>query len=183
MNSFDKQIIETQLYRDYFKTTKEHNIAPGVYPKIRLSGVKTCAGQVHYQSWRGTRELCDIEIQISKSYYEKFGYQRSLATLMHEIAHLSAFEKYGTGVDHDDRFQVICIALGGSLSPNKTSEKYMDSTTDEYIDHSKWHYTCPTCGNNRKTIRRMNKGKRVEGTHLCGRCGTNLNKWTEKKLS
>jgi len=182
MDKFEKNQIEQQLYSDYFKAVKDLGVLCGIYPTIKLANVKKIAGDVTYESYKATKEICGVTIRLATSYYEKFGYQRIKATLMHEIAHVVAFVYHGEGCGHDDRFQEWCSVLGGTMSKHYASDKFKDCTTDEYIDHSKWEYKCPGCGHTRKYARRMSLKKRTSGNYACGRCGTCLTKFIEKSI-
>ena len=185
MKNTEKRAIERLLFCDYLEATEKHDIATDVTPTIRLSNMKKAAGDVHYAWNRYSRIITRIEIRISKSYYEKFGYQRSYETLMHEIAHVAIFDEKkrdSIGGDHGIEFQDWCVKLGGSMSKYMTDAKYMDSTTDEYIDHNKWHYTCPKCGGVIKRVRRISKRIRESQTHTANCCGTDFNKFTETKI-
>jgi len=185
MTKTEKSQIEKKLYRDYFKVTKANHICTDVYPTIKLSRVKKCAGDVNYWSGKWDKKITRIDIRISQSYYEKFGYKRSYETLMHEIAHIAVFAQYkrDSGANgHGEHFQKWCMRLGGSMSKHFTSAENMDSTTDEYIDHRKWSYTCPKCGCVNKTIRRKSEKKRTSTRYICGVCGTNFNLFVEKQI-
>ena len=186
MTKWEKQAIESRLYRDYYKTTEKYGIAPNITPTIKISNIKKSGGDVAFKSWTGTRVISDIEIRISKSYFEKFGYQRSYQTLMHEIAHLADFEENGRHTkrtSHTKTFQKWCVKFGGSLSKYYAADEYMDSTTDQYIDHIKWHYTCPNCNGVIHRTKRISTKIRTSGQYTSGCCNTNLTQFIETKVA
>ncbi|MGJ8676182.1 MAG: SprT-like domain-containing protein [Akkermansiaceae bacterium] len=87
-------------------------------------------------------------------------------TLLHELAHLMAHERYGRGrfkkiAPHGLEWQAACAELGlaGETATHRLPLPRRSMT-------KKWRYSCPSCGEGFERVRRI---KRASGCYNCCR--------------
>ena len=115
----------------------------------------------------------DYSVHISTDTYFQFGFDRSLGTLRHEVAHHITWIKNGY-CRHDYLFKSICARLGGTMNPKQAGYQFASSATTDFIQRTrlprKYHYTCP-CGVN------FYKARQYRGRSLfrtCRICNTKV---------
>lgn len=151
---------------------EKYNIRLEYSTRLKLSG-----GNIEVK-----KRSMDVIIKLNFSYFQKFGIERSIATLRHEFAHLIQYDRRGK-MGHDFEFKSICARLGGSMCAKQAGTTFAASATDQYAERIyKYSYTCPTCGATSKRVRRMSADMRNSTRHSCARCRTKLNKFIEKEI-
>lgn len=134
------------------------------------SRLQTTAGRCRLK--RVLEESCEYtifgRIELNPDYYKQFGFERTVGTFLHEIAH--AVQAALTGrTGHDRFFRSICHALGGTMNTKMAGAVYKDSGTKEYIKTEwKYLYVCP-CGKGSKKYKRKPQRKMLFRLH-CPEC-------------
>ena len=122
--------------------------------------LKTTAGRYCWNTYKGTQY-----IEIATNLVEKFGVDRGMTTLLHELAHYINQVKYN-GSGHCPRFKSICAKIGGTMNTRQSGTKYAECATKEFITTpNKYKYTC-TCGQIYKSK------KKINDFNKCRICGT-----------
>jgi len=113
------------------------------------------------------------DIKLNPKYYKTFGYERTIKTFLHELAHAIQFAVEGKS-NHRRMFKVICKALGGSMNKRFGGQGYFkDAATDKYIRTDyKFLYKCP-CGEGQRKMKRRAQRKTLLRTY-CKNCGTRM---------
>lgn len=137
--------------------------------------LRSAAGQCKATTTRGCPYY---EIDLNPKYYQEFGLERTIGTLMHEIAHAIDHAKNGT-LGHSRWWKYYCQRLGGTMNP-RLARDTPSCRSDEYIQTpDKWEYKCP-CGAIVRTKRRIGKKKEARG--YCMKCKTHISKFTIRRL-
>ena len=81
-------------------------------------------------------------------------------TLLHELAHLVAFHRYGTRIaPHGAEWKQACAELG---IPGETATHKLPLPSRRM--EKRWRYSCPVCGEGFDRVRRM---KKAAGCYTC----------------
>jgi len=179
MNDIEITLKLRSIYREL---SEEHNFCCPCYLEIVISKrLRSSNGRIAWFTDRVTGELTSAKITMSNALLTEFGWDRFEKTFRHEIAHLANIILNG-GSGHNHAFKRLCQKFGGTMNPTMAGWQYKSCADSGYVKTiDKWSYTC-SCGYVRKMAKRMSWKKRLNRTHLCRKCRTNLSDWKEERI-
>jgi predicted SprT family Zn-dependent metalloprotease len=126
--------------------------------------LKTTAGKIYYYENHGRKTF---DIRLAYNNYQKFGFQRTMGTLIHELAHAVAYYAYNHS-GHGETFKKICHENGGTMNSQQAGTRYASSATSDFCTTPyRYVYRCE-CG---QAYRRKGKFRKVYNKS-CTKCGT-----------
>lgn len=154
-----------------------YNLPLDYLKEIEISKrLKITAGQIRWNIFN----LKSYKIQLAYNNYQEFGFDSTLKTLRHELAHLICIARHNHK-EHGEPFRRTCASLDGHMNKTIAGKKYEQYASNDYCKtEKKCKYTCPGCNQEIKRMKKISAKKLLRSS--CGICKTRLIDFTYEAI-